>query len=131
MPRLSILYIKTSLLYLLVGFTFGGAILFQKGTSVFPFAWRLLPSHIEMLLFGWTIQLIMGTAFWILPRFAKLPRRGNERPIWIAYLLLNLGILLVVCSPLLVAPSWFLFAGRLVEGLGVLAFITNAWPRVK
>ena len=50
---------------------------------------------IEFLLFGWTLQLIMGTAFWILPRFAQEPKRGNETFVGVAFGLLNVGLALV------------------------------------
>lgn len=56
-----------------------GMLLFNKGIPLDPRIWSLLPSHIESVLFGWTVQLVMGIAFWIPPRFSKPPVRGNER----------------------------------------------------
>ena len=131
MPRLSVFFIRTALLYLVAGFTIGGAILAQKGGAFSPSAWQLLPAHIEILFFGWTVQLIMGTAFWILPRFSKSPPRGNPQVAWLSYALLNAGVLVAVFSPLFQEPAWALLAGRLLEGMGLTAFISNAWPRVK
>lgn len=55
----------------------------------------VLPAHIEFVLFGWTAQLIMGMAFWILPRFPKPPLRGNEQLAWRAFLALNAGVALI------------------------------------
>ena len=72
MPRLSIWYIRASLLYLVLGFTLGGLLLFNKGIPLDPRIWILLPAHIESVLFGWTVQLVMGMAFWILPDFLRL-----------------------------------------------------------
>ena len=131
MPRLSIWLIRAALFYLLLGFTFGALILIQKGTNLFPTVWQLLPLHIEFLLFGWTLQLIMGTAFWILPRFAQEPKRGNETFVGAAFGLLNLGLVLVVGS--VVAPGAFglFLLGRLAEFVGVGVFVLNIWPRVK
>ncbi len=127
MPRISVWMIRTAMLYLVSGFTLGGVILVQKGIGVVPSAWRLLPAHIEVLFFGWTIQLVMGVAFWILPRFSGPPVRGKESLVWTAYGLLNLGVLLVIFGP----NVWMAFIGRLAEGLGLVAFVVNAWPRVK
>ena len=131
MPRLSIWLIRAALLYLLLGFTIGALILIQKGTNLFPEVWQLLPLHIETLLFGWTLQLIMGTAFWILPRFAQEPKRGNEKLVGGAFVLLNLGLGFVVGSVVFPDASWLFFLGRLAELAGVGAFVVNAWPRVK
>lgn len=129
MPRLSVWLIRTALGHLLVGFTLGALLLANKGVPLHPMVWRLLPIHIELLLLGWTLQLALGVAFWILPRF------GNERPrawlAWVAYLLLNLGIGLVAANIFLVTVPALTFWGRLLEVGAALAFALHAWPRVK
>ena len=60
MPRLSIWFIRSALIYLALGFTFGALLLANKGFPIIPEIWRLLPAHIELLLVGWTLQLAMG-----------------------------------------------------------------------
>ena len=57
------------MLYLALGMTVGALLLFHKGIPLHPALWRWLPPHLEFLLVGWTLQLAMGVAFWILPRF--------------------------------------------------------------
>ena len=89
MPRLSRLAIRAALLYLLLGFTFGGLMLLNKGIPLAPWAWRLLSAHVEFLLIGWTAQFILGIGFWILPRFSRGPARGNESFAWMALGLIN------------------------------------------
>lgn len=131
MPRLTVLMLRTALVYLALGFTFGALLLFNKGIPLSPRLWSLLPAHIEFLLLGWTVQLAMGVAFWILPRFSRAPRRGNERLVWLAFVLLNLGVLLAGIGPLLAAPAWTVFLGRAAEAGAALAFAAHAWPRVK
>ena len=130
MPRLSVWFIRLSLVYLALGFTFGGLLLLNKGLPISPLTWRLLPAHIEFVLFGWTVQLVMGMAFWILPRFPHPPVRGDERLAWAALLLLNIGVGLLGLS-VLVTSSWLTLLGRLAEAFGVLAFALHAWPRIK
>jgi hypothetical protein len=131
MPRLSLWFIRLSLVYLALGFTFGGLLLFNKGFPFSPLTWLLLPAHIEFVLFGWTVQLVMGMAFWILPRFAAPPVRGDEKPAWAALLLLNIGVVLLALSAFVTLAAWFTLLGRLAEALGVVAFAVHAWPRIK
>lgn len=131
MPRLSVWYIRASLLYLLIGFTFGSLLLFNKGLPLHPLIWGLLAAHIETLLFGWTVLLVMGMAFWILPRFPKPPVRGNENLAWGAFILVNMGIVCLALGSFLSGGAWLTLAGRAVEAVGVLAFAAHAWPRVK
>jgi cbb3-type cytochrome oxidase subunit 1 len=131
MPRLTVWYIRSSLLYLMLGFTLGTLMLFNKGFLIDPRIWRLLPTHIEALLFGWTLQLVIGMGFWILPRFSKPPIRGNEMLAWGAFLLINAGIILIVIASFTSAFSFLTLTGRVAEALGVLAFAAHAFPRIK
>jgi heme/copper-type cytochrome/quinol oxidase subunit 1 len=130
MPRLSQWFIRTALLNLLAGFTFGALLLAHKGVPFYPPLWRLLPAHVELLLVGWTAQLALGVAFWILPRFWQTPRRGNETTAWLAYILINLGVWLVVASVFDGRLAQLAFWGRLSEIGAAVAFAGHIWPRI-
>jgi hypothetical protein len=95
-----------------------------------PWIWGLLPLHMEFILPGWMVLLTMGVAFWILPRFPGDAPRGEERLSWLAFSLVNLGILLVILQSLF-GPGWLTFAGRLSELLGVAAFVLGNWKRIR
>ncbi len=131
MPRLSVWLIRTALLYLGAGFTLGALILFQKGIPYDEAVWQLLPLHIEFVLIGWTTQLAMGVAFWILPRFLRGAARGDERLVWAAYVLLNTGVLSAGIGAWLGAPGAVLLAGRVAEMLAVALFALQAVRRIK
>lgn len=130
MPRLSVLFIRASLVYLLLGFLFGALILAEKGASYYPPVWNLFPAHIEFLLTGWLVQLAMGVGFWIFPRFGLgLPgSRGNETLIWISLACLNMGIGMAALQ------LWVPFAfpvGRLLELAAAVVYVIGLWPRIK
>lgn len=128
MPRLSVWFVRASLIYLLLGFVVGTLLLAQKGIPYYPPIWNLFPIHMEFLLVGWFAQLAMGVAFWILPRFLSGPPRGNVNLIWVSFGLLNLGILLSALQLWLPAA---LLMGRAAEaGAGVI-FAFGLWRRVK
>ncbi len=129
MPRLSQWLIKVAFLYLLLGFTVGALLLAHKGIFLNPFLWRWLPTHIEFLLMGWVVQLTMGIAFWILPRYWKPPRRPKEGYVRFSFVLLNLGIWLVVAGTTFRAGEWALFAGRAAEVGAVVLFALHGWRR--
>ena len=129
MPSLSRLAVRLSLLYLVLGTTFGALILANKGISFVPLVWALLPAHIDVMFLGWMTQFALGMAFWILPRFASDAQRGNERWSWATVFLLNAGIWLVVFSPILPFVGIMLIA-RLLEAAGLLAFALGNWRRV-
>jgi heme/copper-type cytochrome/quinol oxidase subunit 1 len=129
MPRLSQWIIRTAFIYLLLGFTFGALLLWHKGAPLHPALWGWLPAHIEFLLIGWLVQLTMGVAFWILPRYWQKERRGKEIYVQIAYVLLNVGLWLVVASSAFQADRTFLLAGRGAEIVAAFFFALHAWGR--
>jgi hypothetical protein len=130
MPRLSAWMIRTALLYLGAGFTLGALLLAHKGWPIHPALWQLLPAQIEFLLIGWLAQLVVGVAFWILPRFRNEPKRGNERLVWLCFILLNAGIWITILAPAFTLLPWLALLGRLALAAAALLFGLHAWKRV-
>lgn len=131
MPRLSIYFVRAALIYLSVGATIGGALLWQKGAPPAGPLWRLLPAHIELILIGWILQLVMGVAYWILPRFGNGRPRGRPGLAWSAFALLNAGLLAVTVSSISGAAAGWHLAGTAAEAAGVALFAISIFPRIK
>jgi hypothetical protein len=115
--------LRAALLYLALGFTIGALLLWSKGIPLHADIPHLLPAHMEFLLVGWTIQLVVGVALWIFPRFGagSLARRS---PIgWTAFVLLNTGVWLVVLDAEL--------AGRIAEVVAAGLFGIHLWSRIR
>lgn len=130
MPRVCVWLLRSSLVYLALGFTLGALLLVSKGLGVVPSAWAWLPVHMEWLLVGWFVQLVMGVAYWIFPRFGlSKAARGRESLAWIAFVLLNGGIWLVCASAPLGWPVGALGRGAELVAAGVMAL--NIWARTR
>ncbi len=128
MPRLSVWFVRASLLYLLFGFFFGALILAQKGIPYYAPVWNLFPLHMEFLLVGWLIQLAMGVAFWVIPRFSSGSSRGPVELVWLSFALLNAGILITILQ------FWFpvsVLIGRIAEVVAGILFVVGSWRRIK
>ena len=128
MPRVSAWFVRASLCHLVAGFLIGALLLAGKGITLGFDAWALRalrPVHIEMLLVGWMIQLVMGVAIWIFPRFVlrRAPQRSAVTA-WLALALLNWGVLLVSLG------GSFLAAGRLFEIAAAASFGVHLWGRL-
>jgi heme/copper-type cytochrome/quinol oxidase subunit 1 len=91
-----------------------------------PYA-EALALHLDVMLFGWMTQFTMGTAYWMLPKHAAGAERGPDAPIMAAWVLLNAGVIAAAVG----GPGSWAQAGRLAELAAVLAFATNAVPRIK
>ena len=124
MPLTSRIFLRLALIHLVVGSTLGAWLLAAKGgwPPTAPDSFR--PAHVEMLLVGWLLNLIMGTAYWILPRHTTGPARGRAGPVVFALVALNVGVIAAGCG------GW-LVGGRALEALGAAAFALHAWSRVR
>ena len=130
MPRYSVWALRLALIEFLLGVTIGALLLTQKVWPFLPAIWILLPAHIELLLFGWLLQLVFGIAYWIFPRLRVSPKRGPQWLAWLALGALNIGLLLAALAPLWPRGP-LLLVGRTVEALAGLAMLAALWPRVK
>lgn len=129
MPTPSRWMIKASMLYMLTGFIIGALILISKVYPEYSSVWSLLSIHIEVSIFGWIIQLTMGTAYWILPRYLKTKSRGNPKLAWAMVGILNLGILINLASYLDMISSSATILGRILEIGAVILFVILHWNR--
>jgi cbb3-type cytochrome oxidase subunit 1 len=122
--------VRTALVYLVVGYVLGALMLGGGGLHLGVWTSRLRPLHVEFLLLGWTVQLALGVAYWILPRFRTGDERRRTALAWSAFVLLNGGVLAAAVGGVLTAPD-VTAAGRVAESLAAAAFALHAWPRVK
>lgn len=131
MPRLAVWFVRAALAYLVVGFTLGAVMLCLKAWARHGAMAGLLVPHMEALLVGAIVQLTMGVAFWILPRFEGGASRGAVGYAWLAFGLLNAGVPLVALGALAGGSEPARLAGRLAEAGAAVAFGLHAWRRVK
>lgn len=130
-PTVSIWFIRAALVYLLAGFSLGALLLAGKGVALPAGLWRWLPVHFELLLVGWFVQLVMGVAYWIFPRFGLSPAaRGREGLAWLAFILLNGGVCLAAAG-VLSGRTAFAVVGRSAEVLAAATMALNVWARTR
>ena len=134
MLRIHRLYIKTALVYLLLGVMAGGWMLLERAGVVPEAPERLYTIHIHLLGVGFLLLMVCGVAQWMFPRKSGESREQAARdPLgWTAYLLITVGLAVRVIGELLPAVfrSGLLAASVLMQVGGVLAFVVAIWPRV-
>lgn len=130
MPRLSSWMIKVSYLYLFIGATLGALLLVNKATGDIQWIWVVLPLHIEFMIIGFIMNLVLGTAYWIFPRYFTKPNRGHPVPAWTGFGLVNTGVLIAVVFRFIPSMQLFVGIGRVVEVGGIIMFVFSLWFRV-
>ena len=128
MPRVSVWLVRASLLHLLSGAILGASYLAWRAAGWLPYAATHRPVHVEQMLVGWLVQLVIGVAWWILPRPEAGVSRRAAALIWLVFVLLNTGVLLVALAAT-VMPDVLLPGGRVAETAAVALFAALAWNR--
>ena len=131
MPALSRWFIRCALAYLVLGFALGATMLTLKALAHHGAMAHLIAPHVEVLLMGWTLQLTMGVAFWILPRLEGAASRGAVGYGWLAFVLVNVGVIAAGLGPLIEGAEIMRLLGRTAETGAAIAFGVHAWPRVR
>ncbi len=125
--------IKTSLVYLSIGFLLGLALFLAQRFPGFrwAFGWRYV--HVHLILMGGIIQLIMGVALWMFPRTQEAPHVTPSWQGWLVYGLLNVGTLMrSACEPF-TGDGVYLAAltGMVLQVLAWFFFLTIIVRRVR
>ncbi len=119
MPALSIVGIRLSLFYLVVGTTLGSGTMLAKSGIGPPVLWQALAPHYGIMMYGWMTQFALSVAFWMLPRLEG-GKRGRESLFLATLVLLNIGVIGLSAGAL-----W----GQVLVALAVGSFAIHAWPR--
>ncbi len=128
-PRVSVWLIRTACVHLLSGAALGAMYLSLKAVGWPVFAASHRPVHVEQMLMGWLVQLVIGVAYWILPRPAGQDPGGRGGVIWAVYGLLNGGLLVAALGGDPALPAWLVPVGRVAETAAVALFALHAWNR--
>lgn len=136
MPNVTVFFIRTALIYLVIGFGIGALLLINKAYHIDSRIWGILNLHIQIVLFGWTLQLIFGVAFWIMPRLEN-NLYGKIKLAWFSYFSLNIGLITSMTSYILkflninIKISYLFLLSLILIFTGILSFVIYIFPRVR
>jgi cbb3-type cytochrome oxidase subunit 1 len=136
MPPLVRRYVKTSLVFLLLGLLAGAWITVEVNLRGRGVPWPLITAHVHLLLVGFVIMLIFGVATWMFPRPARDDVRYHPGLAETVYWLLTASTALRVAGEIGAAVSGargspLAAVGGLGQVLACLLFVWNIWSRVR
>jgi hypothetical protein len=129
MPPLSVWMLRLSLACLLVGAGAGSLLL--SGVTGGGAADPLRSAHLDLMLFGWLVQFVIGVAYWILPRHAGGPERGSLVLAWTAFWMFQAGMASALAGAAGLAPGPAMPLGRGLVVIGTLLFVALLAPRAR
>ena len=84
-------FVKTSLIFLVVGILTGLHMSFSKYISQIGYSQELISAHTHIILVGSVIMMIMGVALWFFPRAEKVDKRYNPDLILVTYWVMTIS----------------------------------------
>lgn len=130
-------YIKTAIVFLLIGLAIGGWMLVRREI------WRLPPNsyatsaHTHAIFVGCVMMMILGVALWLFPRPDKSDTRYSPARVEAAWWLLTIGTGARIAGELvrpLSAALWLrlaVVASGLLQITGLALFFWTIWSRIR
>ena len=131
------LFIKTSLIFLVIGILAGLHMSFTKYISQTRYSQELISAHTHLILVGSVMMMIMGVALWFFPRPEKDDKNYNPDLILITYWLMTIATALRFVFQVLASfyyISWVSVAIVIFSSLQILAmilFFFSMWGRIR
>lgn len=135
MPVLTRWFIKASLLYLVI--SLGISVWLAAEVVGAPHISGLSAVFFHFFLVGWVTQIIIGIAFWFLPKYSRERPRRSESLAWAVFWLLNIGLLFRgIAEPNFMKGQdqlrgYILIFSAIFQWLAGLFFVINSWGRIK
>ncbi len=130
-------FIKTSVIFLIIGILTGLYMSFAKSIFNISYEPELLSAHTHIILVGSVMMMIMGVALWFFPRAEKNDKRYNPDLIlatyWIMVLSTALRYVFEVVASFLFA-SWLNIAVSIAsffQVVGIIIFFYSIWGRIR
>ncbi len=130
-------YLKTAILFLMVGLALGAWAMVQRELGLtFPGAF-LISAHTHAILVGFVMLMILGVAQWMFPRPSKTDEHYSAQRAAIAYWFVTLGTATRVAGELLRAGNtalwlrWIVLLSGFAQIAGICLFFYNMWSRIR
>lgn len=123
MSRLTILFIKSSLIYFALAALVGLDITFMPGHLG-----SMMPMHAHLMLLGWITMMIYGVAYHILPRFSASPLYSDKLAN-VQFYLAHIGLIGMAASfamrSYVNAGGMLLIVFSIIEAISIILFVFN------
>ena len=130
-------YIKTAIIFLMVGLAIGGWMIAARELGLRYPAQPTISAHTHAILVGFVMMMILGVALWLFPRPDKSDVRYRPAMAEAAYWLLTVGTSVRVAGELVrpatssLAVRWAIVLAGFAQIAGLVVFFYTMWSRVR
>jgi heme/copper-type cytochrome/quinol oxidase subunit 1 len=130
-------YIKTSIVFLLVGLAIGGWMIIQRELlHRYPPQYEI-SAHTHAVFVGFVMMMIQGVALWLFPRPDKDDHRYRPALALTAYWLVTVGTAVRVAGeiarvwPVAEWVAWAIVVAGMAQIAGLALFFYTMWARIR
>lgn len=130
-------FIKTSIIFLIVGILTGLYMAVKRYIFAEGYSQELVSAHMHLLLVGFMLMLIMGVAIWFFPRAEKTDKRYDPDRIRIVYWLMTIGTSLrFIFSVFLTIyyvdfNKWMIALSSTLQVIAIILYFYTIWGRIR
>lgn len=130
-------FIKTSIIFLVIGVLTGLYMSFAKYFSSFSYSQELISAHTHIILVGSVMMMIMGVALWFFPRAEKNDKKYNPDLILVTYWMMTISTAVRFIMQLIAAYYYLTFIKVLIvisslfQILAMILFFYSMWGRIR
>ncbi len=129
-------YVKSAILFLVLGIVLGGYMSYEINIQNTAVPQSMITAHTHLILIGFVMMLIMGIALWLFPRprekvfYSPLLSEITFYIMFVSVLMRSLGEV-VSGFIMLNWAAWMIVITSYGEILGIILFFINIWQRIK
>ncbi|MEP0861309.1 MAG: cbb3-type cytochrome c oxidase subunit I [Ignavibacterium sp.] len=130
-------FIKTSILFLLLGILTGLYMSISKYIFNIGYSQELISAHTHLILVGSVMMMIMGVALWFFPRAEKDDKRYNPDLILTSYWLMTIGtglrFIYQVTSNFIISDLLriLIALSSIIQVIAMILFFYSMWGRIR
>ncbi len=130
-------FIKSSLIFLMIGLFTGIYMSFSKYISFAGVSQEMISAHTHIILVGSIMMMIMGVALWFFPKAEKEDKKYNPGLILFSYYLITIATALRFIFQILTGIfflNWINYLITITSTLQIVAFILffySMWGRIR
>lgn len=130
-------FVKTSLIFLIVGILTGLHMSFSKYISEKSYTQELISAHTHIILVGSVMMMIMGVALWFFPRAEKDDKKYNPDLILVTYWMMTISTALRFLFQVIGAYTYSYLVNVAIvvfssfQVLAMILFFYSMWGRIR
>jgi heme/copper-type cytochrome/quinol oxidase subunit 1 len=130
-------FIKTSIIFLVIGLLSGLFISVAKNMFNIGFSQELVSAHAHIILVGSIFMMIMGVSLWFFPKASKDDTRYNPELITLTYWIITIATVVRFISQIIIAYieikeiRWAITVSSSFQMFAMVLFFYSMWGRIR